>query len=131
MKERPWRAQPSLSKMCQTRFLPRAQPVGFLIQGCCQHGTLESCLTRHNLAVRSAVRLIGPSVILLGAAIGSGEWLLAPALTAKYAGTVLWVATVSVCLQACLNQEVSRYTLATGEPIFYRLHALLAWQSLA
>jgi hypothetical protein len=70
------------------------------------------------LSVRRAVRLIGPSVILLGAAIGSGEWLLAPALTAKYAGTVLWVATVSVFLQACLNQEVSRYTLATGEPIF-------------
>jgi len=67
---------------------------------------------------RRALRVIGPSVILLGAAIGSGEWLLAPALTAKYAGTVLWVATVSVLLQACLNQEVSRYTLATGEPIF-------------
>jgi hypothetical protein len=69
-------------------------------------------------SVRHAVRLIGPSVILLGAAIGSGEWLLAPALTAKYAGTVLWVATVSVFFQVCLNQEVSRYTLATGEPIF-------------
>jgi hypothetical protein len=68
--------------------------------------------------VRHAVRLVGPSVILLGAAIGSGEWLLAPALTAKYAGAVLWVATVSICLQACLNQEVARYTLATGEPIF-------------
>lgn len=70
------------------------------------------------LSMRRAVHLIGPSVILLGAAIGSGEWLLAPALTAKYAGAVLWVATVSVVLQACLNQEVSRYTLATGEPIF-------------
>jgi hypothetical protein len=67
--------------------------------------------------LRRALRMIGPSVILLGAAIGSGEWLLAPALTAKYAGTVLWVATVSILLQACLNQEVSRYTLATGEPI--------------
>src|SRR5262245_50942052 len=69
-------------------------------------------------SLRRALRVIGPSVILVGAAIGSGEWLLAPALTAKYAGTVLWVATVSILLQACLNQEVSRYTLATGEPIF-------------
>ena len=69
-------------------------------------------------SLRHAVRLIGPSVILLGWAIGSGEWLFAPALTAKYAGTVLWVATISVFFQACLNQEVSRYTLATGEPIF-------------
>lgn len=68
--------------------------------------------------LRRALRMIGPGVILVGAAIGSGEWLLGPALTAKYAGAVLWIATVSVFLQACLNQEVSRYTLATGEPIF-------------
>jgi hypothetical protein len=68
--------------------------------------------------LRSALRIIGPGVILVGAAIGSGEWLLGPALTAKYAGTVLWIATVSIFLQTCLNQEVSRYTLATGEPIF-------------
>jgi hypothetical protein len=68
--------------------------------------------------MRRALRMIGPGVILTGAAIGSGEWLLGPALTAKYAGTVLWVATISIFLQACLNQEVSRYTLATGEPIF-------------
>lgn len=69
-------------------------------------------------SVRHALQLIGPSVILLGWAIGSGEWLFAPALTAKYAGAMLWVATISVFFQACLNQEVSRYTLATGEPIF-------------
>ena len=69
-------------------------------------------------SVRSALREIGPGVILVGAAIGSGEWLLGPALTAKYAGTMLWIATVSVVLQSCLNQEVARYALATGEPIF-------------
>ncbi len=69
-------------------------------------------------SVRNAVREIGPGVILVGAAIGSGEWLLGPALTAKYAGSMLWIATVSVVLQSCLNQEVARYALATGEPIF-------------
>ncbi len=61
-----------------------------------------------------ALREIGPGVILVGAAVGSGEWLLGPALTAKYAGALLWVATVSIILQSCLNQEVSRYTLATA-----------------
>lgn len=69
-------------------------------------------------SIRSAIREIGPGVILVGAAIGSGEWLLGPALTAKYAGTMLWIATISVILQSCLNQEVARYALATGEPIF-------------
>jgi hypothetical protein len=69
-------------------------------------------------SVRNAVKAIGPGVILLGAAIGSGEWLLGPALTARYGGMLLWIATISVLLQVCLNTEASRYTLYTGEPIF-------------
>lgn len=68
--------------------------------------------------IKSAVRAIGPGVILLGAAIGSGEWLLGPALTAKYGGSLLWIATISVLLQVCLNTEAARYALYTGEPIF-------------
>lgn len=69
-------------------------------------------------SVRNALRAIGPGVILLGAAIGSGEWLIGPALTARYGGMLLWVATLSILLQVCLNTEVARYALATGEPIF-------------
>ncbi|MBW3625529.1 MAG: Nramp family divalent metal transporter, partial [Armatimonadetes bacterium] len=68
--------------------------------------------------VRNALRLIGPGAIALGMAIGSGEWLLGPAVTAKYGAALLWVATVSILLQMVLNQEVIRYTIATGEPIF-------------
>jgi Mn2+/Fe2+ NRAMP family transporter len=68
--------------------------------------------------VRNALRLIGPGAIALGVSIGSGEWLLGPAVTAKYGAALLWVATVSILLQVILNQEMLRYTLATGEPIF-------------
>ena len=83
-----------------------------------------ACLERRQsprstpFSIRGAIREVGPGVILVGAAIGSGEWLLGPALTAKYAGAMLWIATISVILQSCLNQEVARYALATGEPIF-------------
>src|SRR3712207_5717959 len=69
-------------------------------------------------SVGSALRLIGPGAIALGMAIGSGEWLLGPAVTAKYGAALLWVATVSILLQMILNQEIIRYTIATGEPIF-------------
>jgi hypothetical protein len=69
-------------------------------------------------SIRNALRAIGPGVILLGAAIGSGEWLIGPALTARYGGMLLWVATISVLLQVCLNTEAARYTLYSGEPIF-------------
>lgn len=68
--------------------------------------------------IRNALRLIGPGAIALGMAIGSGEWLLGPSVTAKYGAALLWVATVSILLQLILNQEIIRYTLATGEPIF-------------
>jgi hypothetical protein len=69
-------------------------------------------------SVINALRLIGPAAIALGTSIGSGEWLLGPAVTAKYGAGLLWVATISILLQVVLNQEMIRYTLATGEPIF-------------
>jgi Mn2+/Fe2+ NRAMP family transporter len=68
--------------------------------------------------IKNALKLIGPGAIALGVSIGSGEWLLGPAVTAKYGAALLWVASVSILLQVILNQEMVRYTLATGEPIF-------------
>ncbi len=66
---------------------------------------------------RSVMRTIGPGIIGLGIAIGSGEWLLGPSVVARYGPTLLWVTTVSVFLQVFLNIEMARYTLYTGEPI--------------
>ena len=61
--------------------------------------------------------ILGPGIIALGASIGSGEWLLGPAITAQYGGTLLWIATIAIILQAILNTEAIRYTLYTGEPM--------------
>jgi len=59
---------------------------------------------------------IGPSFIALGAAIGSGEWLLGPLSVGKggFVG-VGWIITVSILLQVMYNIECSRYVIATGE----------------
>jgi Mn2+/Fe2+ NRAMP family transporter len=62
--------------------------------------------------------VVGPGVIVLGVSIGSGEFLLGPAVFVKYGLTLLWVTLVSVFLQAILNTEVMRYVVATGEPVF-------------
>jgi len=64
----------------------------------------------------SIFSVIGPGAIVLGASIGSGEWLLGPATFIKYGLTLLWLTTVGVFLQTVLNTEVIRYTLYTGEP---------------
>lgn len=64
----------------------------------------------------SIFSVIGPGAIVLGASIGSGEWLLGPATFIRYGLTLLWLTTVAVFLQTVLNTELIRYTLYTGEP---------------
>ena len=60
--------------------------------------------------------VVGPGVIVLGASIGSGEFLLGPANFVRYGLTMLWVVGVAVLLQTNFNTELMRYTMATGEP---------------
>ncbi len=77
------------------------------------------------LTLKSWALLIGPGLVMGGAAIGGGEWLAGPLTTARYGGGVLWLATVSILAQVVYNLEITRYTLYCGEPIFtgkFRLH---------
>ena len=62
--------------------------------------------------------LLGPALLSGGSAIGGGEWLMGPAVTARYGGAIMWLATLSILGQVVYNLEISRYTLYTGEPIF-------------
>ena len=62
--------------------------------------------------------LLGPGLVMGGSAIGGGEWLTGPMVTARYGGGLLWLATLSILGQVIYNIEISRYTLYTGEPIF-------------
>jgi hypothetical protein len=63
------------------------------------------------------IGVVGPGVIVLGAAIGSGEFLLGPATYVKYGLTLLWVVGLAAILQTIFNLELMRYTMATGEPV--------------
>ena len=67
---------------------------------------------------KNALRVAGAGAIILGGAIGSGEWLIGPAVTAQFTAALLWVATASILLQWVFNEECCRYTLYTGEPIY-------------
>ncbi|HEY3240089.1 MAG TPA: Nramp family divalent metal transporter [Acidimicrobiia bacterium] len=70
-----------------------------------------------HIGLKEALRFaVGPSFIALGAAIGSGEWLLGPlAVGNKGFIGVGWIITVSAVLQVIYNIECSRYVIATGE----------------
>ncbi len=67
------------------------------------------------------MKLIGPSFILLGLGLGSGELILWPYLSANYGLGIIWGALVGITLQFFLNMEIERYTLATGESVFVGL----------
>src|SRR5215510_15118625 len=64
------------------------------------------------------VPIVGPGVIVLGASIGSGEFLLGPASFVRYGLSLLWITGVAIFFQTILNTELMRYTVATGESIF-------------
>lgn len=60
-------------------------------------------------------KVLGPSVILAGLGVGSGEYILWPFMTSIVGPGFLWAAALSVTIQYFLNMEIERYTLATGE----------------
>ena len=60
-------------------------------------------------------KMLGPSVILAGLGVGSGEYILWPFIASNIGLTFMWAAVVGVTLQFFLNMEIERYTLATGE----------------
>ena len=66
----------------------------------------------------SLTKSIGPSFILLGLALGSGELILWPYLVSQYGLGIIWGGLVGITFQYFLNTEIMRYTLAYGESVF-------------
>jgi hypothetical protein len=60
-------------------------------------------------------RIVGPSVILVGVGIASGEYILFPYISSQVGLVFLWAALIGLLTQYFINMEVERYTLATGE----------------
>ena len=65
--------------------------------------------------------IIGPSFIILGLGLGSGEFILWPFLTSNYGMGIIWGALIGLTLQFFMNMEIERYALARGESVFVGL----------
>ena len=61
---------------------------------------------------------LGPGIVWMALAQGSGELIWWPYMVAKYGLTFLVLLIPACLLQYPLNIEIGRYTLATGESIF-------------
>ncbi|QLG26635.1 Nramp family divalent metal transporter [Halorarum halophilum] len=78
--------------------------------------------------------IVGPSAIMLGASLGSGETIFWPTLVATNGWGLYWAFWVGVITQFFINTEIQRWTLATGESIFRafeRMSSFWPWFFLA
>lgn len=77
--------------------------------------------------------MIGPSVMLAGLSLGSGEFIIWPHIVFKSGFVFFWACMLGVVTQFFLNMEIERWTLATGESAitgFCRLSRHWAWVML-
>jgi len=61
------------------------------------------------------VRRIGPGLILAGSIVGSGELIATTVLGAENGYTLLWLILVSCVIKVAVQNELGRYSIATGE----------------
>ncbi len=66
----------------------------------------------------SLIRAIGPSLVLLGLGLGTGELILWPYLVSNFGLGIIWAAIVGITFQFFINIEIERYSLLHGESIF-------------
>ncbi len=78
-------------------------------------------------APKSLAKMVGPSLILVGLGLGTGELILWPYLSANWGLGIIWGAILGITIQFFLNTEIERYTLANGESIFVGFARIFRW----
>ncbi len=94
------------------------------------HGNLPPLTYRDLPEVVPLRKMVGPSIILAGLALGSGEFVLWPNIVYHSQFVFFWACMLGVATQYFINMEITRWTLATGESAitgFARLSKHWAW----
>lgn len=63
----------------------------------------------------SAIRRIGPGMVLAASIVGSGELIATTTLGAQVGFAALWIILVSCAIKPVVQGELGRYTIATGD----------------
>src|SRR3989338_6175250 len=74
--------------------------------------------TRALPAALTLRKILGPSFIILGLGLGSGEVILWPYLASHFGLGIIWGAVLGLTFQFFMNMEIERYALARGESVF-------------
>ena len=67
------------------------------------------------LSLRSALRRIGPGIVLASSIVGSGEVIATTTLGAQVGFAALWIVLVSCAIKPVVQGELGRYTIVTGK----------------
>lgn len=76
------------------------------------------------ISLWSALRQIGPGIILAGTIVGSGELLLTTSLGAKQGFVFLWLILFSCIIKVFLQIELGRYAISSGKPTLGAINEL-------
>jgi manganese transport protein len=72
----------------------------------------------------TALRQIGPGIILAGSIIGTGELLLTTSMGAEHGFQFLWLILFSCVVKVFIQVELGRHSLSSGKPTLGALDAL-------
>ena len=76
------------------------------------------------VSLLTALRKIGPGIILAGTIVGSGELLLTTSLGAKHGFVFLWLILFSCVIKVFVQTELGRYAISSGKPTLGALNEL-------
>ncbi len=76
------------------------------------------------LSLATALRKIGPGIILAGTIVGSGELLLTTRLGAIHGFVFLWLILFSCVIKVFVQTELGRYAISSGKPTLGALNEL-------
>jgi hypothetical protein len=65
------------------------------------------------------VHVLGPGMVLTALGVGLGETFMWPRLVVVFGPEIRWLFLLGVTIQLCVMLEMARWTLATGESIFF------------
>src|ERR1700709_913568 len=72
----------------------------------------------------SALRKIGPGIILAGTIVGSGELLLTTSYGAEHGFVFLWLILFSCVIKVFVQTELGRYAISSGKPTLGAINEL-------
>jgi len=99
-------------------------------EGSAGFGRLPPLTSRTVPAFPGMLRALGPGIVWMALAQGSGELVFWPYVVAKYGLGFLFLLVPACLLQYPVNYEIGRYTLLTGETVWQGFIRLNRWVAL-